>query len=72
MTMLVNYPSKRALKAEIGSELRYRETSVFGEEFRRDGSFSVAYRPSIWKHKEGGREFFARVTTADGKIAKVE
>lgn len=65
-------PSKKHLKASAGAELIYRETSAFGEEFKRDGAFSVAYRPTIWRHREGGREFFARVTMADGKIAKVE
>lgn len=72
MTMLVCYPSKKALKASAGQALRYRETSLFGEEFRADGTLTVAYRPSIWKHAEGGREFFARVKMAGGLIASVE
>lgn len=72
MTMLVNYESKKALKAAIGQKLVYRETSMFGEEFKANGSFAVAYRPSIWKHANGGREFFAQVTMKDGLISKVE
>lgn len=71
MTMLVCYPSKKALRASIGKPLTYRETSAFGEEFKADGTFVVAYRPLIWKHREGGREFFAEVTMAGGLIAKV-
>jgi hypothetical protein len=72
MTMLVNYKSKKALKAAVGQKLIYRETSMFGEEFKADGTFAVAYRPSIWKHANGGREFFAQVTMSNGLIAKVE
>ena len=72
MTMLVCYPSKKALKAEVGKALTYRETSAFGAEFKADGKFSVAYRPSIWKHAEGGREFFASVEMSNGVISKVE
>ncbi len=75
MTMLVCYPSKKFLKAEVGNTLRYRETSMFGEEFKSDGTFAVAYRPAIWPYKgpcgTKGREFFASVTMKDGLIAKV-
>jgi hypothetical protein len=71
MTMLVTgYPSKKELKAAIGKPLRYRETSMFGEEFKADGSFTVAHRPSVTGLP--GREFFARVTMKGGLIAKVE
>jgi hypothetical protein len=76
--LLVCYPSKKVLKASVGKPLRYRETSVFGEEYRRDGVLTVAYRPSIWKHVDpetgvwSGREFFARVTVKEGLISKVE
>jgi len=72
MTMLVCYPSKKNLKENVGSPLIHRETSAFGLEYKTDGEFSVAYRPSIWKHSLGGREFFARVTMKNGLIAKVE
>jgi len=73
MTVLVCYPSKKVLAASVGHPLRYRETSLFGEEFKRDGTVTVAYRPSIWPSQVAkGREFFARVTMANGKIAKVE
>jgi len=68
MTMLALYASKKDLKASIGQPLKYRETSVFGEEYRRNGVVTVANRP----HLTGmGREFFAEVTMADGLIKKV-
>lgn len=74
MTILVTgYASKKALKAAIGQKLQYRETSLHGAEFKADGSFSVAHRPSLPECRAaGGREFFARVTMSGGLIAKVE
>ncbi len=68
MTMLALYPSKKELKAAIGTPLKYRETSMFGDEYRSNGTFAVANRPSLTGL---GREFFAEVTMVDGKIAKV-
>lgn len=71
MTMLVTgYTSKKELKASIGKPLKYRETSMFGTEYRANGSFSVAHRPAVTGL--AGREFFARVTMSNGMIAKVE
>jgi hypothetical protein len=69
MTILVLYNSKKLLKSEIGQPLKYRETSMFGAEYRPDGVLTVAHRP----HMTGkGREFFARVTMKGGLISKVE
>ena len=43
MTMLVTgYKSKKELKAAIGSQLQYEETSMFGPEYKSTGSFVVA------------------------------
>lgn len=67
--MIVHYESKKALKAAIGQPLRYTETSLFGPEYQENGTLTVARRPHL---QGGGREFFARVTMRDGKIAKVE
>ncbi len=70
MTMLVTgYATKKELKAAIGTRLQYRETSMFGEEYRATGSFVVARRPHMLG---GGREFFAQVTMRDGLIAEVK
>lgn len=70
MTMLALYESKKALKEAIGQPLKYRETSLFGREYKPDGVLTVAGRPHLY----GGtkREFFAQVTMVDGKISKVE
>ena len=69
MTMVVVYPSKKELKANIGKPLRYIETSLFGPEYRDNGILTVANRPHITGL---GREFFARVTMQNGIIEKVE
>jgi hypothetical protein len=68
MTLIVQYPSKKELKANIGQRLRYIETSVFGPEYRDNGTLTVANRPHI---THLGREFFAQVTLKDGLIVKV-
>lgn len=67
--IIAPYPSKKDLKACIGQRLRYTETSMFGPEYKADGTFCVSNRPSITGVR--GREFFAEVTMANGLIAKV-
>jgi len=67
--MLVHYPTKKAMKECIGQPLRYTETSMFGPEYRANGTLYVERRPHL---QGGGREFFAEVTMIDGKIAAVE
>ena len=67
--LVFNYPSKKVLKENIGQPLRYIETSLFGAEYLRDGWLTGANRPHITRQ---GREFFARVHMADGKIVRVE
>ena len=66
--MILDYPSKKDLKEQIGKPLRYQETSMFGPEYKPNGTFCGCNRPHITGHK---REFFATVTMADGLIAKV-
>lgn len=63
------YPSKAVLKASIGKQLDYMETSLFGPEYKSDGELTVANRPHITGL---GREFFATVTMANGLITKVK
>jgi major membrane immunogen (membrane-anchored lipoprotein) len=71
--MILLYPTKKDLKACVGQPLKYEETSMFGPEYKSDGSFTGCNRPSIDRsYKKGWREFFARVTMKDGKISKVE
>ena len=63
--MAANYPTKKALKAAVGSELDYQETSMFGPEWRPDGKFAVV-GPSPYQ-----RKWFAQVTMEGGLIKKV-
>ena len=67
--LVFNYPSKKVLKENVGKPLDYIETSMFGEEYKPDGTLVGANRPHITGHK---REFFARVTMNNGLIIKVE
>jgi hypothetical protein len=39
MTMIVHYQTKKDLKAAVGQPLKYTETSIFGEEYRSNGTF---------------------------------
>ena len=66
--LVFDYPSKKSMKEAIGQPLMYMETSMFGPEYRRDGTLTGCNRPHITGHK---REFFAQITMRDGKIAKV-
>ena len=66
--LIFDYPSKKALKECIGQSLKYRETSLFGDEYRSNGMLTGCNRPHITGHK---REFFAQVVMKDGKIEKV-
>jgi hypothetical protein len=66
--LIFDYASKKDLKAQIGKTLRYRETSMFGSEYKSDGVLTGCNRPHITGHK---REFFAQVTMKDGLIVKV-
>ena len=69
MTLVVNYPSKKTLKSNVGQPLDYTETSMFGPEYRPSGMLTVANRPHITGM---GREFFAQVFMKDGLITKVK
>ena len=68
--MIMHYRSKKELKENIGHELLYTETSIFGPEYKENGTFCGSNRPAITGSK--GREFFASVTMKDGLISKVK
>lgn len=67
--LILLYKSKKELKECIGQALKYRETSMFGPEYRSNGVLTGSNRPSITGIK--GREFFAQVTIVDNVITKV-
>lgn len=63
--MAALYPTKKQLKANVGQPLIYEETSMFGPEYKANGTFAVV-GPSPYK-----RNWFASVTMKDGLIVKV-
>ena len=67
--IIFDYPSKKVLKEQIGNRLRYIETSMFGPEYRSNGTLTGANRPHITGR---GKEFFANVTMQDDLIIKVK
>ncbi len=58
-----HYKSKKELKENIGKALSYSETSMFGEEYRHNGSFLGTNHPK--------RSWFAKVEMENGLIKKV-
>jgi hypothetical protein len=67
--IIFKYPSKKELKANIGKPLKYIETSMFGPEYRPNGSLTGSNRPHITGL---GREFFAVVTMENNLIKGVK
>jgi hypothetical protein len=61
-----SYATKKALKESVGKPLRFIETSMFGAEFRSNGSLTVV-GPDPYRD----RRWFATVTMVNGLIAKV-
>jgi hypothetical protein len=60
------YMTRKALKAAIGTTLKFTETSIFGTEFRAGKPMAVV-GPSAYK-----RDWYASVTCdINGKILKV-
>ena len=64
--MGANYKTKKELKSQIGKQLDYIETSMFGNEYSQNGTFTMV-GPSPQK-----RTWFARVTVVNDLITKVE
>ncbi len=64
--MSAHYRTKKLLKESVGQALNYEETSMFGEEFHRNGTFAVV-GPTPYN-----RKWYAEVTMEDGLIKKVK
>ena len=65
--MGANYKTKKELKESVGKNLSYVETSLFGEEYRPNGSFNVV-GPDAYNN----RKWYATVVMKDGIIEKVK
>ena len=64
--MAANYKTKKSLKENIGKRLRYTETSLFGPEYKSNGTFAVV-GPSPYE-----RKWFAQVTMENDIIKRVK
>jgi len=62
-----HYATKKELKENIGKPLRYIETSVFGPEYKPNGTFCV-----VGPNPYTNRKWFAEVTMKDDIIVKVK
>ena len=62
-----SYPTKKSLRESIGKPLRYIETSVFGPEYKSNGTFCV-----VGPDPYTNRKWFAEVTMKDDIIVKVK
>ena len=60
--MQLNYKTKKDLKKDMGQELNYIETSIFGPEYKSNGSFVGC---------DIKRKFFAKITMENNLIKKV-
>ena len=60
------YKAKKDLKAAVGKPLNYVETSLFGAEYKPNGTFCVV-GPCAYTD----RKWFASVTMENGLIKKV-
>jgi hypothetical protein len=63
--LVANYPYKKDLKNQIGKQLNYTETSMFGPEYKPNGSFCVV------GPRATERKWYAKVTMENGLIKKV-
>ncbi|MCD6262313.1 MAG: hypothetical protein J7J52_04755 [Deltaproteobacteria bacterium] len=61
------YRTKKELKAAIGQRLKYYETSLFGSEYRPNGTVLMV-GPDAYHN----RKWYAKVTLRDDVIVKVE
>lgn len=63
-----SYKTKKELKENIGKPLRYQETSMFGAEFKPDGTMAGVVSLDPYRV----RNTFAQVTCKEGIIIKVK
>jgi hypothetical protein len=69
MTLIVDYPTKKELKASKGEQLRFTDPSMLSQTPQDyTGTVFGCNRPHITGHK---REFFAQIQLDAGKIVAV-
>jgi len=65
--MGASYPTKKILKENIGQPLKFVETSMFGVEYKANGSFCV-----VGPDAHRSRKWYAEVTMEGDLIKKVK
>jgi hypothetical protein len=68
MTAVVHYKSKKELKARVGHELQWTETSMFGSEYPPNGTGKMY----VVGPDEHSRKYFACVHLHDHKVVLVK
>lgn len=66
MMGVYGYKTKKQLKESVGQRFQYVETSIFGPEYKGDGSYTVV-GPDAYHD----RRFYATVTVKDNHIVSV-
>ena len=64
--LVANYKTKKDLKSQIGKALDYTETSMFGTEYKENGTL-VVVGPSPYV-----RKWYAQIEMENGLIKKVK
>lgn len=67
MMGVYGYKAKKDLKASVGKPLNYVETSIFGPEYKENGSFCVV-GPCAYTN----RKWFATVVMENGLVKSVK
>ena len=65
--MGASYPTKKACREAIGKAFKFVETSLFGAEYKGDGTYTVVGPCPYTK-----RNWYAHVTVTNGVISKVK
>ena len=66
MMGISGFNTKKELKAAVGTKPDFIETSIFGNEYKGDGSYAVV-GPDPYR----ARNWYANITVVDGLISKV-
>lgn len=62
MTLIVEYPTKKVLKTQVGTELQFYDPSICGSQYKSTGKNYVTNSRRTW---------FAQVITKNDLIVKV-
>tara|TARA_R110002012_G_scaffold274215_1_gene460413 strand:+ start:262 stop:456 length:195 start_codon:yes stop_codon:yes gene_type:complete len=64
MTVILHYKTKKELKQNIGQPLNYTETSIFGAEYKSNGTVIGTNHPK--------RSWFSKITIENDLIKRVD